>query len=488
VPVPCDPSRLSSRVRDLLRGQPGPAGTRDRAHELERLAAEPAVREIRLVLDEDVSLGPDTPMGNVVIERDYPPDLRHGRLTVGDCADAIERHLSSLAVLAADPSLIPVPTSRRAARFSWDDRGRPAGGERRVMAPTEGPLLFFDLETTGLSGGVGTVAFLVGCGFFDADGFHTRQFFMSGYEAETDVLAALTACVGRFGGLVTFNGRSFDVPLIDMRYAFHRIESPFERLPHFDLLHPARRLWRRRPSAPAGPEEPWSLRSREEEGEDTRCALKVLEEAILGTGRVGDVPGFEIPSRYFQYLRTGNLEPLMPVFEHNRLDLLSLAALTALAAQIAGDGPSSTPSPHEALAMGQIFERAGRDGDAEACYARAGGLTHARWTPDAIDGGIRTDALRRLALLRRRQHRFAEAADVWEAVLTSSRDRAAIQDARRALAIHHEHRTRDLGVARQLAERALVAERDPGRAEAIRHRLDRLSRKLDRPTSPIPKP
>ena len=98
-------------------------------------------------------------------------------------------------------------------------------------APTAGPLLFFDLETTGLSGGAGTLAFLVGCGYFEGGGFHTRQYFLSGYEAEHDLLVSLAALTGRFNGLVTFNGRTFDVPLIETRYLFHRLESPFGAMP-----------------------------------------------------------------------------------------------------------------------------------------------------------------------------------------------------------------------------------------------------------------
>jgi hypothetical protein len=111
-----------------------------------------------------------------------------------------------------------------------------------------GGQLFFDLETTGLAGGAGTYAFLIGCGYFDGPTFQTRQFFMADYADERDVLRAVEAFVEPVGGLVTFNGRTFDVPLIETRYLFHRIASPFAAMPHFDMLHPARKLWRRRPS------------------------------------------------------------------------------------------------------------------------------------------------------------------------------------------------------------------------------------------------
>lgn len=483
--MPIDPSRLSARVRDVLRGQPGPPGTRDDARPLDE-PDPPAggLRELRYVPDDDaVSAGTQT--GCVVIERDYPDDLWHGRGVVGDFEKTLAQHVPSLAVLSAEPVASRVGELPESHRFEWDGRRREREARRRVPVPTCGPLLFFDLETTGLSGGVGTLAFLVGCGYFADGGFRTHQFFLSGYDAERDMLASVAELTQRFAGLVTFNGRAFDVPLIDMRYAFHRLSSPFASLPHFDMLQPARRLWRRRGRTDMGDD--WSLSA---PGRDSSsCALKSLEEAVLGTGRVGDVPGFEIPSRYFGYLRTGDLEPLQAVFEHNRLDLLSLAALTAQASRMAGEGPEGIASAHESLAMGQLYERAGREPEAETCFVRATGLGTAPWEPASVEPDIRADAYRRLALLRRRQRRYAEAAEAWQSVVEVARDRAVVQEARQALAIHFEHRSRDLASARRYAERALAVEKNPERATALRHRLDRLARKqslagqatLDRP-------
>lgn len=478
--MPLDPDRLSSRVRDLLRGQPGPHGTRDDARTLgEAHPPDPAVRETRYVADEPVPVSVETSEGCTVIDRHYDLDIHHGTATLAEYARSLDQHLPALGVLAADQRAAGIEPAPRPGRFEWERRGRPRDDPRRPGPPTAGPLLFFDLETTGLSGGVGTVAFLVGCGYFDAGGFHTRQYFLSGYEAEHDLLASLAGLAPQFGGLVSFNGRSFDVPLIEMRYAFHRLDSPFERLSHFDMLHPARRLWRRRGSGPAWHDEEWGLSA--PGGEDASCTLKSLEEAILRTGRVGDVPGFEIPSRYFGYLRTGDLAPLQAVFEHNRLDLLSLAAITAIAARMASEGPEAAPTPHEALALGQLYERAGRAGDAETCYVRAAGIGAGPWHPRCIERGVRAEALRRLALARRRQRRYLEAAEAWEALLNAGAGPAAVQEARRALAIHHEHRTRDLASARTLAETALRTEQDPVRVGALRYRLERLNRKLGKP-------
>jgi len=475
-------SRLTSRLRELLRTAPERPGVRDAAAPLsgEGVSRERS-RELTYESEEAGGLPAGAERGCVVLERRYDLEMPHGREAVARYGEALDRCLPALAVLAADERAAAQPREARTVRLDWGTGRSLADDRRRVGVPTAGPLLFFDLETTGLSGGAGTLAFLVGCGFFDRDGFHTRQFFLSGYEAERELLDALAALTERFNGLVTFNGRTFDVPLIETRYLFHRLESPFAEMPHFDMLHPARKLWRRRNIARPSHRERWSGGR---PGDGASCALGALEEAVLGVERFDDVPGFEIPSRYFGYLRTGDLAPLAAVFEHNRLDLLSLAALTAIAARMAGEGPAGAPSPHEALAMGHIYVRLGRWEEADACFARAAGLGEAPWDARAIDPEVRADALRHLALERRRQHRYAEAADAWRLLLDAAAAPAHTQEARRALAIHHEHRVRDLQEARRHAERALAAERDPLEANALRHRLARLDRKLGPRSTP----
>ena len=187
----------------------------------------------------------------------------------------------------------------------------------------------------------------------------------------------------------------------------------------------------------------------------------------------------EIPGRYFHYLRTGDLEPLQPVFEHNRLDLISLAALTAAGMRMVDDGPEAISTSHEALGFGRLYAAMGLNKQAEACYARAAGLdagpTAAR---RAESNPLRAEALRRLALQRRRQRRFNEAADAWRGIVEDGLHEPLVQEARRALAIHHEHRAVDLQKAREFAERALADERDPREIDAWQHRLARITRKI----------
>jgi tetratricopeptide (TPR) repeat protein len=189
---------------------------------------------------------------------------------------------------------------------------------------------------------------------------------------------------------------------------------------------------------------------------------------------VGDVPGGEIPSRYFEFVRTGDAAPLEPVLEHNRLDLLSLAVLMARAQRLVIEGPPFAADARECLALGRVYERAGRPEDAEAAYRSA--ADH----PVADRGAVELAWLS-LARLMRRRRRFAEAATAWRMLVKQADSRSARHaEAVEALAVHHEHRERNLALARALALRVLARERDPERRQLVRHRLERLDRKLDR--------
>jgi DNA polymerase III epsilon subunit-like protein len=343
--------------------------------------------------------------------------------------------------------------------------------------------IFIDLETTGLSGGAGTVAFLVGCGYFDLGAFQVRQFLLTSFASERALLHAVADFFDGADLIVTYNGKTFDVPVMETRWLFHRLQMPLTSVRHFDMLHPARRLWRAR----AGARDPG----------DSGCRLATLERTLFNVSRVGDVGGFEIPGRFFQFLRSGDPRPLEPVLEHNRLDLVSLAAVMARALELARDGHAACRDSTEALALGRIYERAATDdrlGDrvsvlarAESCYRRAA---------QSRTAGVRAEALYRLALRHRRERRFAEAAAIWREVIDLTEPRAvrrigglgALRHfAAEALAIHHEHRDRDLTSARKLAlfameEAEAEAEPDSPRADSVRHRLARLNRKLAQKT------
>jgi tetratricopeptide (TPR) repeat protein len=223
------------------------------------------------------------------------------------------------------------------------------------------------------------------------------------------------------------------------------------------MLPAARKLWSRR----------------ESDDERSSCALSALERSVLRFHRLADVPGLEIPARYFQFVRTGDVRVIEGVLEHNRHDLISLAALTSRALQLAADGPETCESAGEQLGLGRIYEQSGDDVRATRAYELAA---------SSGDQDVAPLALARWAIFLRREGRFDEAAAAWARVLEcgSLRGRPLTTIERRAaeaLAIHHEHRARDLDAARRYAEtmRATAA----GRFVAdVEHRLGRLDRKM----------
>ena len=363
----------------------------------------------------------------LVVDRTYAPGYRHGRVSVAD-------------------SLPP-------SGGAWDTLGLLAGGP----VPT-GRLLFVDLETTGLAGGAGTCAFLVGCGWFDGGTFRVRQFFLSSYAGERALLDAVAVIAGEAGAVVTYNGKTFDLPLIETRFLFHRMTTPFAGMAHIDMLHPARRLWR------SDDEDP--------ERAQGSCRLTMVEETQLGHVRDGDVPGFEIPGRYFHYVRTGDARALDAVLEHNRLDLLALAMITARAAQMLEEGPAAASTAREAIGLGRLYERAGRTADARDAYGRAANMTPAEPATCA-------EALRSFALLARRDRQYEDAATAWRSLLDLRRCPPHMaREATEALAVHHEHRLRDLATARSFALESLQFNASRARTAAVHHRLARLDRKL----------
>jgi uncharacterized protein YprB with RNaseH-like and TPR domain len=374
----------------------------------------------------------------IVVDTFYPADHHHGLLRIGDVPGRAMAAADEISMLGGVPE--PLDAAPRA-------------------------LLFIDLETTGLAGGAGTYAFLVGCGYFEPHGFRVRQYLMPAYHHERPLLAEVEALVRASAGLVSYNGKSFDVPVLETRYQFNRLSPPFEGLAHVDMLHAARRFWRGTPASPGA----WP--------DSDGCRLSTLERTVFGVRRIGDVPGFEIPARYFGFIRSGDAEPLEPVLEHNRLDLVSLAALMARAVELLKDAPRSSRAARESLGAGRLLERAGRLDAAERCYEDA--VSRASHERGHEAPGTRAEALRALAIRFRRAGRHADAARAWQSVVDDRRAPAPIRrEALEALAIHFEHRASDLNEARRFARLSLAERVGTRSMDDGRHRLARLDRKL----------
>jgi uncharacterized protein len=297
--------------------------------------------------------------------------------------------------------------------------------------PDPSRLVYLDTETTGLAGGTGTCAFLIGIGAVEGSQFVVRQFFLRDYPDERAALAGLGEVLNSYEGIVTFNGKTFDIPLLETRYSLSRLKSPFSGRLHLDLLHPARHVWKLR------------LES---------CQLTNLEKEILGIARKGDVVGSEIPGIYFDYLRSGNARGLQPVFYHNALDIVTLAALTFEVARAIGDGGETLKSSLDLFGLSRLFERFGAvEQSVSACQrALAAGL------PQAVE----SRALWQLASQHKRRRQYEQAVELWMELLRREDERQDGDELTiqvlEELAIHHEHRRRDPKAAIQFAQEAFL--------------------------------
>jgi len=313
---------------------------------------------------------------------------------------------------------------------------------------------FLDTETTGLAGGSGTYAFLIGVGRITREGFKVRQFFMREYAEERSILSALEAHLNDFDVLITYNGKSYDQPLLETRYLMTRHKPPFARLGHLDLLHGARRLWKLRLA---------------------NCRLMQLEEQILGVYRDGDLPGELIPYVYFEYLRSREAQRLVPIFHHNAMDILTLACLTAIvpAAFRARDSES----------LARLGVRRGEDlaGIARWLLAAEEHEQAFELLKRAIQAGLPDPLLFRAlwdtALLEKKLGRPAAAIHVLTELATCRNEYrvCAIEE----LAKHYEHEEGNYVLALEFTNQAL--EFEP--STALSHRQARLERRLKKPRS-----
>ncbi|MEZ4271261.1 MAG: ribonuclease H-like domain-containing protein [Myxococcota bacterium] len=304
--------------------------------------------------------------------------------------------------------------------------------------------LFIDTETTGLMGGTGTVPFLIGMAWFESGVMVLRQALLPRPGEEQPMLGLLAERLSQASCIVTYNGKSFDWPLLRTRFVMNRIAPP-PLPPHLDLLHCSRRIFRR------------TL-------DDVR--LISVEERVLGFERCDDLPGELIPQRYFDYLRGGDAAGLLPIIEHNANDLIALAAIVGVLAQRVGQAPEEL-APKEALCLSEL---AVRHGDVERALALA---EHA--ARSTRDDAIALLSLRLGALLLKRSGRYSEAAMcLHEALPFAVDDRCIAAQLHLVLAKLYEHKLGDAAAALKHAHASQLAE------EPYAHdvRIRRLEKRL----------
>ncbi len=369
----------------------------------------------------------ETPAGLAyLIEAVYPPQHTYGHTPL-----AVTSPLEAIAAWAEEPRILDNPLES---------------------------FYFLDVETTGLQGGAGTYVFLVGVGYLNSEGFRLAQFFMRDLTEEPAHLLALEKFLAPCEVLVTFNGKAFDVPLLNTRYLLQGWKSPLKPLAQLDLLHLARRLWRDRfPSRTLG----------------------TLEYEILGAQRTqDDVPGWMIPQLYFDYLRSGDARQLASVLYHNAMDVLAMSALLNHIAHLLED-PLHGTAPHklDQAAIGRLFEDLGRTEEAVQLYL------------DSLEAGLPpevvADTRRRLSFVLKRRGDWAGAVTLWEQAAQLDGGPQALY-AFEELAKYYEHEARNPAEALRWTEAALERIFSPAfpRFERARwqgeleHRAERLRCKL----------
>ena len=304
-------------------------------------------------------------------------------------------------------------------------------------------LLFLDTETTGLSGGAGTIAFLTGMGWFEGGEFVVEQDLMRDYPEESAMLSRVLELIERSALLVTFNGRTFDLPLLESRFTMNGRRVPLTGKPHLDLLHPARAVFKLRLQ---------------------RCRLANLEEAVLGIVREDDLPGAEVPKAWFDYLKTNDFTLIGKILEHNVQDIRSMPLILSRLMEMY-KAPLNVPYQEDLFSIGRTLERRGQTERARKCYY-------------AADRGTVSKLARlRLAESYRRETDYAASAGIYERML---REGQASVEVLVKLAILYEHRLNRPGEALRLTQRAMLLCEDEIQMDELNKRYRRLKKKTER--------
>ena len=308
-------------------------------------------------------------------------------------------------------------------------------------------VVFLDTETTGLSGGTGTYAFLVGIGSWDGSAFIVEQFFMHDFHEERAMLHALEERLKSVQVLITYNGKSFDIPLLKSRFTMARKDWPLTSTLHLDLLYPARRIWR--------------LRFGD-------CSLGNLEKRILGDERTGDIEGSLIPQIYFDYTRSGSPVGIRKILEHNFLDIVTLAKLSWKVGEILHEKQKDRLSPEELFSVGNYFSRMGQ---LEAALD---------WNQEALRFPLQVDlrlkAMKSLAASYKSLKLYSHAVELWNTMIGESA--GFDEDIYESLSVYYEHHEKDLGKALHLTDTALCNVRKQTSSVRWKRRRERLLRKI----------
>jgi uncharacterized protein len=360
-------------------------------------------------------------------ENAYPPEVRYGQITVGEGLGIDGETLYYL------------------------------GRDEEFQGLGLDTALFLDLETTGLAGGTGTIPFLVGLGYYRDGKFIVAQYFLGEPGEEERMLEELTRLFeeGGFRSVVTYNGKAFDLPLLETRFILKRKPFKLNALPHLDFLFSARHLWRHKHES---------------------CRLFHLAREVVAADRSEDIPGEEIPHRYFDYLRTGDFGQIEPILYHNQEDILSLLGLVIRGAHLFQGGRAAEEEcagaeldAMDLVGVGRLFETAGDTERSVVLYERA--------VSGGLKGTIETTIKRKLSIHFKKNAEWDKALPLWKDLGTMDQLFGF-----RELAMYFEHQARDFAEALRTAEEGLTLARKTGDPldEDFLKRITRLQGKIGR--------
>lgn len=314
--------------------------------------------------------------------------------------------------------------------------------------------LFIDLETTGLSGGTGVVPFNIGLGYYRDDKFWVAQYFLGELAEEERMIQDFDRFLAdmNFQSVVSFNGKTFDLPLLETRFILYRTPFRLSGLPHLDFLFPARSLWRHKYD---------------------NCRLSYLAHEVLQTGRDDDIPSAEIPWRYFQYLQTGNFDLIEPILYHNAEDILSLLGVVILGASIFLEDPDScTADAMDFFGAGKVLEKMGDTKKATDYFQRA--------LNGSLSEEVGLSTRRRLASQHKRSQEWDKAVALWIEMTDSEFASSDLLYSLRELSMFYEHREKKYDEARKFAEEGFVLSRGFSSyyEKDFTHRMTRLKQKM----------
>ncbi|MFC2170318.1 ribonuclease H-like domain-containing protein, partial [Acidobacteriota bacterium] len=296
------------------------------------------------------------------IENPYPLDTRYGKITL---SQGLSINGDILSCLSKDPAFETLDLSTA---------------------------LFIDLETTGLSGGTGIIPFNIGMGYYRDERFYVSQYFIGDPGEEERMIQELDQFFEQmnFKSLVTYNGKAFDIPLLETRFILHRQPFPLSDLPHLDFLFPARSLWKHKYES---------------------CRLFHLAHEVLETDRAEDIPSAEIPWRYFQYLQTGNYELIEPILYHNQEDILSLLGVVIVGALIfSEEGEESLADAMDFYGAGKVLEKVGELEKSVLYFKKA--------LDGKLSDEVSTQAKKKLSYHFKKKQDWEEAVSLWKEMVS----------------------------------------------------------------------